>query len=416
MNLSLRPWLQWQARLNRVTLRQDLAAGLTGALIVLPQGMAYAVIAGLPPAFGLYCALVPTVIAALFGSSMHMISGPTAAISIVVSATLTPYAVPGSSPYIQMALTLGLMVGLLQIGMALMGLGKLTHHISHSVIVGFTTGAACLIAVGQVKYFLGLSLPSGNSFFPTLIHSIKAIHQVQWPVLAVGLVTLLTSLLVRRLWPRWPYMVVGMAAGTLLAWLWDDPRIQVVGHIPSAFPPLSSPSTQWEQWQQLSLGAGVIAILALTEAIAIARALGLRSGQQIQGNQETLAQGLSNAIGAFFSGYPSSGSFTRSGVNLDAGAQTPMAAIFSALCLLALLMVIAPVLRFMPLSAMAAVLFVVAWGLIDRRAIAHCFVQRQDALIFSVTFGACLLTNIEYAVFGGVGLSLLLNLMKRLKS
>jgi sulfate permease, SulP family len=409
-SMNLTPWDAWRGLVNRGTLRQDALAGLTGAMVVLPQGMAYALIAGLPAQFGLYCAIVPALVAALFGSSRHLVSGPTAAISIVVFATLAPMAEAGSPTYIRLALTLGLLAGLLQVAMAVARLGRLADRIPHSVVVGFTTGAACLIAAGQLKHFAGLTLPPGNAFFPTLWQTVNALPHLQWPVVAVGIATIVASLASRRWSARVPHLLAGMVVGALLAAALmtafpTQVSIARVGSLPAALPPLSEPAWDLAVWAQLAPGAAVIALLALTEAIAIARAVALRSGQTIDGNQETLGQGLSNIAGAFFSGYPSSGSFTRSGVNYDAGAQTPLAAVFAAVFVVVALFLIAPLVGYLPIAAMAGVLFIVAWGLVDVTAIRACFANRRDAAVFMLTFGACLLTDIEIAVFSGIALA-----------
>jgi sulfate permease, SulP family len=414
--MTLLPWNAWRGLVDRQSLPKDLSAGLTGALIVLPQGMAYAMIAGLPPQYGLYCAIVPAVVAALFGSSWHLVSGPTAAISIVVFAALAPMAQAGSTAYVQLALTLGFLAGLIQLALAVMHLGRLTDHIAHSVIVGFTTGAAFLIAASQFKHFFGLPLPASNAFFPTLWNTWHMLPAFQWQVATVGFATLLVSIIARRWLRPLPYMVVGMVAGAGVAALLQYSGVKLVGALPSAVPELSAPSWNMAVWQQLASSAVVIALLALTEAIAIARAIALRSGQTIDGNQETFGQGLSNVVGAFVSGYPSSGSFTRSGVNFDAGAQTPLAAIFASGILMAMLFFIAPLVSYLPIACMAGVLFIVAWGLIDLPAIKACFKNREDAAIFLLTFLACLLTDIEIAVFAGIALSILLGWIHRSKS
>ncbi len=412
-------WFDWRRKLNRHNLKKDAWAGLTGALIVLPQGMAYAMIAGLPPQFGLYCAMVPAVVAALLGSSWHLVSGPTAAISIVVFATLSPLAHAGSAAYVQLALTLGFMAGCVQLLLALLRAGKLTDLIPHSVIVGFTTGAAFLIAASQLKHFFGLQFAGNLGFFATLKQTVLALPNAQWAVVAVGLITVLATFCVKRWYKRLPHMVVGMVLGSLLAYgltqLMVHSNIATVGALPAALPALSSPSWNAAVWQQLAGSAVVVALLALTEAIAIARAIALRSGQTINGNQETFGQGVSNMAGAFFSGYPSSGSFTRSGVNFEAGAQTPLAAVFAAVILLTTLVLIAPLVAYLPIAAMAGVLLLVAWGLIDRAAIAQCMANRNDATLFLVTFIGCLVLNIEWAVGAGVLLAVGLALVKKKK-
>ena len=415
------PMRAWWPRVGRATLRKDALAGLSGALIVLPQGIAYAVIAGMPPEYGLYCAIGPAIVAALFGSSWHLVSGPTAPISIVVFSALAPFAPPGSAEYVKLALTLGFLVGAIQLALGAVRLGRLTDLISHSVIVGFTTGAAFLIAASQLKHFFGLPAAARSGFFPTVFEAARALPELNIAVTAVGLITLLVCVLSRRLAPRLPHMVVAMIAGSLLAafWPWSQATgvaIPTVGALPAAIPPLSLPSFDLADWNRLGGSAVAIAVLGLTEAVAIARAVALRAGQTIDGNQEFIGQGLANIAGSFFSGYPSSGSFTRSGVNFDAGAATPLAAVFASLILMAILYFVAPVVAYLPIAAMAGVLFVVAWGLIDLRGIRHIFAAWQDnrdeVIVFCVTFGATLLIALEFAVFVGILLSLILRSLR----
>ncbi len=411
--MTLQPWNVWRAQVNRQSLGKDASAGLTGALIVLPQAMAYAMIAGLPPQYGLYCAIVPAIIAALFGSSWHLVSGPTAAISIVVFATLSPMAKAGSQQYIMLALTLAFLVGVIQLLMAICRLGKLTDKIPHSVIIGFTTGAAFLIAASQIKHLFGLTLPTNNGFISTITNAISAAPSFKWQVACVGVVTLVTTIAAKAWLKPLPHMVVGMVIGAFTAFALGSTEVALVGALPSALPQLSTPSWDFSVWASLSKGAVVVALLALTEAIAIARAVGLRSKQTIDGNQETFGQGLSNLAGAFFSGYPSSGSFTRSGVNYEAGAVTPLAAVFASLILMAMLLLIAPLVSYLPIAAMAGVLFIVAWGLIDMKQIKHCLESKANAAVFFTTFLACLITNIEIAVFAGITLSIILRMINK---
>ena len=401
------PWRAWRQRVDRRSLKQDAIAGLTGALIVLPQGIAYAAIAGLPPEYGLYCAIGPAVVAALFGSSWHLVSGPTAAISIVVFSALAPLAAPGSPQYILLALTLGFLVGAIQLGVGLARLGRLAHHISHSVVVGFTSGAAFLIAASQLKHFFGLHGVTTSGFFGQLWQTAALLPQAQWQTAAVGALALGAALAARRIHSGVPHMIVGMvAAGVLAAWLGGVPT---VGELPAALPRLSAPSFDLAVWSQLGVSAAIIAVLGLTEAIAIARSVALRSGQTIDSNQEVVGQGLSNLVGSFLSGYPSSGSFTRSGLNYDAGAKTPLAAVFASVFLMIILALIARWITYLPMAAMAGILFMVAWGLIDRAEISAIFRGPwHEQVVLLVTFVATLLVQLEYAMFIGITVSLLL--------
>ena len=212
-------------------------------------------------------------------------------------------------------------------------------------------------------------------------------------------------------------MIVGSLVAVYWPWVnYGDKPIPLVGPLPAAIPPLSLPSFNLDDWNRLGGSAIAIAILALTEAVAIARAVALRSGQVIDGNQEFIGQGLANIVGSFFSGYPSSGSFTRSGVNYEAGAQTPLAAVFASLILVAILFFIAPIVAYLPLAAMAGVLFVVAWSLIDLRAIRHIVAaaksERDEAIVFFVTFLSTLLIALEFAVFVGILVSLILRALR----
>ena len=418
----LAPFLRWWPRVNRGTLRADLPAGLTSAIVVLPQGVAFATLAGLPPEYGLYSAMVPAVIAALFGSSWHLVSGPTNAISLVVFATLSPLAEPGSAQYIQLVLSLTLMVGALQLVMGLARLGQLVNFISHSVIVGFTAGAALLIITSQLRNFFGLPIPRGASFLETLRLFVVYLPETKPWVLAVSLITLFTGIAVRRWWPKMPYMIAAMLAGSLASWLFEyqlgvtASGIQTVGALPSALPPLSLPDFSPDTVRHLLGVALAVTALGLTEAVSIARSVAVKSGQRIDSTQEFIGQGISNIVGSFFSSYVSSGSFNRSGVNYEAGAKTPLAAIFASGFLLLILLAVAPLAAWLPIASMAAILFLVAWGLFDFhhiRTIAR--VSRSETAVLAVTFAATLLMNLEMAVFTGALLSLLLYLNRTSK-
>jgi SulP family sulfate permease len=412
--LTLFPFLAWRDRINRDTLRADAIAGLVGALVVLPQGVAYATLAGMPPEFGLYCAMLPAIVAALWGSSWHQISGPTNALSLVVFATIAPLAIPGTAPYIELVLTLTLMVGLLQFGMGVARLGALVNFISHTVVVGFTAGAGLLIIAAQCKNFFGIPIPAGTSFFETLKLFVQRLGSLDPWITATAAVTLIVAIAAKRLLPRIPYMVVAMAAGGLIGYALaatGAAKVPVVGALPSGIPPLSLPSFDAESWRKLFPTALALTVLGLTEAVSIARAVGIKSGQRIDGNQEFVGQGLSNIAGAFSSAYPSSGSFNRSGVNYEAGARTPLAAVFSAVLLLIVLVAVAPFAAYLPLAVMAALLFVVAWGLVDiaeMRRIVRA--SRGEALVLALTFLATLAIQLEFAIFVGVLASLLVYL------
>lgn len=269
-----------------------------------------------------------------------------------------------------LVLTLTFMVGVLTLAMSAARLGSLVNFVSQSVVVGFTAGAAILIATSQLKNFFGLAAPASSSFLGMLGGVGRQLGHLNPYATAVGAVTLASGLLSRRLLPRVPYMISAMVVGGLFALLLEAllgpvARVATVAAVPSALPPLSMPDWSIETFSQLASVAPALTVLALTEALAIARAVALKSGQRIDGNQEFLGQGLANLVGSFFSSYVSSGSFTRSGVNYSAGARTPLAAVFSSVCLVAILLLLAPAVRFLPIASMAAILFLVAYSLID---------------------------------------------------
>jgi len=416
---GLLPFLRWWPGVSRETLRADAIAGFIGAIIVLPQGIAFATLAGLPPQYGLYAAMVPAIVAALFGSSWHLVSGPTNVISIFLFASLAPLAEPGSDEYIRLALTLTFLVGLMQLAMGLARMGALVNFISHTVVIGFTAGAACLIFASQIRHFFGVDIPSGSSFTTTWHEFASALGDVNPYVTGVGTITLLAGILCRRLAPRFPYMIIAMIAGSATAAALEialgeaTTGIAMVGTLPATLPVLSAPDLTSEAVRNTLPAALAVTILALTEAVSIARAIAVKSGQRLDGSQEFIGQGLSNVAGSFFSAYASSGSFNRSGVNHEAGARTPLAAVFAALLLAPILFVVAPLIAHLPLTVMAAILFLVAYGLIDIRYIARVLrSSRQESAVMAVTFLAALFASLEFAIYAGVLLSLMLYLTR----
>lgn len=403
------PFLSWGKRVTRETLAHDAMAGLTGAIIALPQAMAYAFIAGLPPEYGLYSAIVVAIIAALFGSSKHMVTGPAAAISIVVMSVVSGVGPMPPEAYLSTALTLTLMVGLIQLGFGFLRLGSLVNFISHTVVIGFTSGAAVLIAASQFKHAFGVSVTDDGSLIGSLVALSAKWDSVNLYSLAIAVVTIVSSLIVRRINRRYPHLLVGMVAGSVTAYLLNakEQGVAMVGALSGSLPPFSLPDLSLGTIQSLSSGAFALALLGLIEAISIARAIALRSHQQIDGNQEFIGQGLANTIGSFFSCFAGSGSFTRSGANYDAGAKTPLSVVFSACLQAAVLLFVPSVTAFLPLPAMAGSVLLIAWNLFDLAHIKHIIhSSKNETIILAVTFFATLFVELEFAIYIGVFLSL----------
>lgn len=412
--LKFLPFLSWRERVTRLTLRADLLAGLVGALLVLPQGVAFATLAGMPPEYGLYGAMLPAVVGALWGSSSHLVSGPTNATSLMVFATLGALATPFSPDYIRLVLTLNLMIGLIKLGLGVARLGALVNFISTTVIIGFTAGAALLIIGAQLRNFFGLEVAQESSFAGAVSTFLFHLQGIDAWTTAVGAVTLVAALAGKRLLPRIPYMLTGMIVGSAFAYALARSgvaHVAAIGALPSAIPGLSLPDFSAGTWRTLAPAALALTLIGLTEAVSSARAVAARSGERIDGNQEFIGQGLANIAGAFTSSYPTSGSFNRTGANFEAGARTPLAAIFSAAFLLLILLLVSPLAAYLPVATMAALLFLVAWGLIDFVLIrATVRASRSEALVLMVTFLSVLSIQLEFAILVGVLCSLLVYL------
>lgn len=410
----LLPFLAWTPLLNSRTLQADFWAAVTGALVVLPQGIAYATIAGMPPVYGLYAGMIPAVVAALFGSSWQLVSGPTVAGSLVMFSALSQMAEPASLQYVALGLTLAFLVGLLELTMGIFRLGALVNFISHSVIVGFTAGAGVLIGANQLKNFLNLPVPRGAKFYEVMWYVFTHLSEASWMTAAVGAVTVIVAIAVKRYVPRAPYMIAAIVVASLVGFVMNTlspGSVRTVGALPSSLPPLSAPSFDPGMWRSLTSVTFAMTLFALTEAISIARALALRTGQHIDSNQEFIGQGLSNIAGAFFSGYVATGSFNRSALNYSVGAQTPVAAILAGVFLMFIVVLVAPYAVYLPNATMAGILFIVAYGLWDSHHIKQIIrTSNTDTAVLAITFFSALLLELDVAIFAGVMLSLLLYL------
>ena len=400
----------WTQNVSTTTLRADALAGLLGAVLVLPQGIAFATLAGLPPQYGLYTAVVPCIIAALFGSSWHVMSGPTNANSLALFAMLSPLALAFTPAYIQLALVVTLMVGVMQFLIGALRLGSLANFISPAALFGFTSGAAVLIAIYALPDFLGLAPANGRGAAAVLAHVASQLGQVDRSTLLVGGVTVIAALGVRVVRPGWPFMLVGLATATCLA-MGASLGVRAVGQIDTPWPQFVIPNFSSFSWASVSelLGlAFALTIVALGQAISIAKAVAAKSGQRIDANREFRGQGLSNIVGGFFSCYVSCGSMNRSMPNLQAGARTPLAAVFSAVLLLALVAVSSTWLAKIPMAALAGLLVLVAVFLFDAPRWRELFaLSRTEFSVALATLVATLTIRLELAILLGTLLSLM---------
>jgi SulP family sulfate permease len=332
-----------------------------------------------------------------------------------VFSAISHHAQPGSPEFISLALTLTFLAGVYQLAFGLARMGALVNFVSHTVVVGFTAGAAILIATSQMKHITGISIPKGESFLHTWVDLYNGAASINIYLVMIALATLGAALLVRKLAPRLPNLLIGMVAGSLLAiflkQFTDD--ISLVGEIPAHLPPLSSPEFSLTTIRMLAPDAFAVALLGLIEAVSISRAVATKSSQRIDASQEFIGQGLSNIVGSFFSSYAGSGSFTRSGVNYGAGAKSPLSAIFSAIILMIIVLLIAPLTAYLPIAAMGGVILLVAYRLIEFHDIYLTVrLSKSESAILLTTFFATLFLELEFAIYLGVLLSLILFLAK----
>lgn len=402
------PFLTWLP-LTKKTWKDDLIAGITGTIIVIPQAVAFAMIAGLPPIYGFYTAMITPIVAALFGSSYHLISGPTTAISIVVYSTLVKFVNPETDleTFISLALVLTFLAGFFQLVMGLLRMGKLVNFVSHSVIIGFTAGAGILIAFKQLKHVFGIKVPQGSTIYEIVEYIVLHISETNWFVFGVAMGTLILAMGIKffiKPLSRY-YMLIAMVLGSVIAILLGgiSNGIETVGTLPSNLPPLRVPDLSYDNVRVLSSGAMVLALLGLIEAVAIGRSIALKTHQKINGNQEFIGQGVSNLIASFFSSYAGSGSFTRSGVNHQAGAKTPLSAIFASVFLMIVLLLFAKYASYLPKAAMGGIILLVGYNLIDFHHIKQVYKSSgKELIVLSITLFGTLFFDLEFALLAGM--------------
>lgn len=404
-------------------LKADLAAALAVTPMAVPQAMAYAIIAGVHPQYGIYACMLPVVLAALWGSSRYMAAGPTNAISMIIFSTVATISVGGelisSMPEeARMAYIFGmaLLCGIIQLSMGLARLGDLVNFISHSVMVAFTAGAALLIAAGQLHMALGLTGPKASGFFNQMFGALHGLPFVNYWSLGITVATIMLTLAFKRLSPRFPASLAALGVVTLFAFLLDagDKGVPLVGAIPSVTPPLSlPPSFNLDAVRDLFMPALAIALLGTVESLAIGKQLANIKGDAFDGSQELIGQGLGNIAAGLTSGIPGCGSFTRSALVVASGGKTRMGTVFSGILALPLLFALAPLISWLPMPALSGILMIISFKMIDIEAIRLCLVAtRVDRAVLIITFLATLLFDLEKAIFIGVLLSLALFIYK----
>lgn len=408
----------WLRDRDRQTMRRDAEAGTIGAILILPQAFALATLAGMPPEYGIYTSIFPVIIAALWGSSRHVLSGPNTALCVLIAYSVAPFASVGSDTYIGYVLALTFMVGVIELSLGMLRLGAVLDFISQTVISAIVLAVSLIIIVSAGSALLGVLANFGEPFHVRLYQFIHDILRANGYSLAVGLTTVISGFIARRVWKRYA-LVIAMAAGILASGALNalygpaTTAIELIGNLSIAILPVSLPRFDLESLyvvQQMLASAFAIAFLGLLQTVVIARSIAEKSGQLVDTNREIVGQGFSNLAGAFLSSFASSGSFNRSAAHYEVGARTPMAAVYAAVLLGLIALLGGQAIAYIPIPAVAGTLILVGYGLIDIGNIRQIFRVRQEMAIFLLTLAAALGLGLTAGVFTGLALSLVVYL------
>ena len=407
------PFLTWMGELkDKEVLRADILAGVTVALVLIPQSMAYAQLAGLPAYFGLYISFLPVMIAALWGSSRQLATGPVAVVSIMTATALAPIA---SSPehYIALAMFLALVVGLFQLFLGVFRLGVVVNFLSHPVIVGFTNAAAMVIGLSQLSKIFGVSMPGNASdhFMGRIWGVFQQIGDTHILTFAMGISAFIIMMSLKKYMPKLPGVLIAVVTTTVISWMisFDEMGGSVVGAIPEGLPNLQAPVFEVDVFLTLLPSAIIISLVGFMEAISIAKAMAAKTKDHIDPNQELIGQGLGNIAGSFTQAYPASGSFSRSAVNLNAGARTGFSSVVTAIIVVITLLFLTPLLYHLPKAVLAAVIMMAVFGLINFAAVKHAWrANKHDGIASIVTFVATLgfAPHLDQGILLGAGLAI----------
>lgn len=418
----LLPFLSWIGRCkDKSVLTADIVAGITVALVLVPQSMAYAQLAGLPPYYGLYASFLPGIVAALFGSSRQLATGPVAVVSLMTAAALEPLALTPDL-YVAYAIALALMVGIFQLALGALRLGVLVDFLSHPVVIGFTNAAAIIIATSQLSKIFGVVVEKGEHHYDTIWRVIVAAStETHMYTLAMGLLAIAIMALMKKFTPRLPNVLIAVVVTTLISFFIDYEGAggKVVGVVPAGVTMPGIPAgLSWDILVQLITTAVIISVIGFMEAISIAKAMAARTRQRLDPNQELIGQGLGNMISGLFQGYAVSGSFSRSAVNINAGAVTGFSAVVTGLAVGATLLFLTPLLYHLPQATLAAVIMMAVINLVKIEPIIYAWrVQPHDGIVAIVTFGLTLIVapHLETGIVTGVLLSLGLFLFRTMR-
>lgn len=404
------PMLGWLKNYNITTAKGDLNAGITVGIMLIPQGMAYALLAGMPPIYGLYASIVPLLVYAVLGTSRQLAVGPVAMISLLVLAGIGAIAEPGSDRFIQLAILTALGVGLFQFAMGLLRMGFLVNFLSHPVLSGFTSAAAIIIGGSQIKNLFGISVKSTNQLHELVWAIAQKLSEIDLITTAIGVGSILTIVFIRK-WKRtFPSALVVVALGTLITAFFglDAKGVSVVGTIPKGLPSFEIMNFSWADIKLIFPTVLVISLVGYMESIAVAKAIANKHGYKVDPNQELIGLGMANVAGSFFQAFPTTGGFSRTAVNDQAGSQTGMASIISASIIALTVLFLTPLFYYLPSAVLAAIIIVAVAGLFDAKEMKHLWqTDKKDLLMLAITFAATLFLGMEEGIALGVLISLL---------
>ncbi len=414
------PFLSWHRQLDAAGLRADLQAGVTVALVAIPQALAYAQLAGLPPYVGLYASLLPSIVGALFGSSGQLSTGPVALTSLLTATSLAPLALPGSETYLVLAVQLALLAGLLQLAFGALRLAHFADLLSHPVLHGFINACSLLICVAQLPTLLGLRSAGQRPFFEAVVDLATALPDIHLHSASLGLAAVALLIALKRLLPRWPGVLIVVASFSVIAWLtgFEDNGGHAVGLLPEETLAFALPRADWGQVTDLLPSAFVLALVSFLEAMSSCKVASARTGQRWDGNQELIGQGLAKITASVCQAYPVSGSFGRSAFLLAHGARTGLASVVGALMVLAALFSMPGLIAHIPLPVLAAVILVTLAALLSPAQLKEAWrANRDDGLAGTVSFVATLAfaPHIEIGILSGLILSLALLIYRSMK-
>lgn len=404
------PAIGWLKRYKKEDLGGDLAAGLTVAVMLIPQGMAYALLSGLPPVIGLYAVTVPLIVYALFGSSRQLAVGPVAMMSLLTISGVSRLAEPQSPAFITYVLLLSLMVGVMQFLLGFLRLGFIVNFLSHAVISGFTSAAAIVIGLSQLGHLLGVRV-RGETVLEILHQAAGQVGKTNPVTLVIGLVSIGLLILFKKRWPRFPAPLLVVGAGTLLVALTGLDQmtgVKIVGQVPGGLPEFSLPAFSVDSVRALLPTALTATFVGFMESFAVAKSIASKEKYKVDANQELRALGLANIAGSFFSASPVTGGFSRTAVNYQAGARTNLASLITAIMMILVLLLLTPLFYYLPNAVLAAIVMVAVYTLIDLKEPLHLWrIRKVDAITLLITFAVTLSVSIEAGILAGAVFSLL---------